>query len=616
MLYYTLFEKMAAAIPLVFRQWGVHIIFRGFEMVRILKKFYKLLNQHQRNRVVILFFMMLVGACFEVLGVSMMLPLVGAVMDSDIITNNAVCAWICKVFGIESHIGFVFFCIVALLIIYVVKAVYLTFEYFIQYRFVFNNRFMTQEKLLRAYLSRPYEYFLAAQSGEIVRIVQEDAANSFNMLMTIMGVVTETIVAVAVVVTIFVINPLMTTFVAVMLLLVMVLISRGIRPLLRREGEAYQRAYAEMNKWLLQSISGIKEVKVTRTEDFFYDNFVRYGKRLVGAARWNSTLQNVPRNLIELVSICSMMLVFGVMIANGYQLDSLIPSLSAFVMAAMKLLPSANRIIGGITQATFYEPALNNMLKNLGVLEEGTGKERGDIPELQMKKEICLSGIDYTYPGGERKIFDHADMVIPVGSSVGIIGASGAGKTTVVDILLGLLKPQAGKVLVDGVDITGNMQGWLTHIGYIPQMIFMLDDTIRENVMFGHREEQGGKEVHWTNENTDKKVWAAIEEAQLADFVRSLPDGIDTAIGERGVRLSGGQRQRIGIARALFTNPDIVIFDEATSALDNGTEEAIMQSVNALHGKKTMVIIAHRLTTIKECDIVYHAGNGKIERER
>ena len=574
-------------------------------MIQIFKKFYRLLNKHQRNRVVILFFMMLVGAGFEVLGVSMMLPLVSAVMNPDIITENAVCAWFCRVLGIESHVGFVIFCIITLVAIYIVKAAYLTFEYFIQYRFVYNNRFMTQEKLLQAYLNRPYEYFLAAQSGEIVRIVQEDANNAFNMLTTLLGVVTETMVAMAVITTIFVINPLMTSFVAVMLLLVMVVISKGIRPLLRREGQAYQKAYAETNKWLLQSISGIKEVKVTRTERFFHDNFVHYGKRLVEAARWNSTLQNVPRNLIELVSVCSMMVVFGIMIATGYKLDSLIPSLSAFVMAAMKLLPSANRMIGGITQASFYEPALNNMLENLGVLKEEPGGSKA-VEAISLEKEIRLAGIDYTYPGGERKIFDGVDFVIPVGSSVGIIGTSGAGKTTAVDILLGLLKPQAGKILVDGVDVSGNMDGWLSHVGYIPQMIFMLDGTIRENIVFGHK---GDGEV-------DRGVWAALNEAQLADFVRSLPDGLDTAIGERGVRLSGGQRQRIGIARALYTNPDVLIFDEATSALDNETEEAIMQSINSLHGKKTMVIIAHRLSTIGECDMVYRAGDGKIVRER
>ena len=574
-------------------------------MVRVFKKFYLLLNRHQKNRVIILFFMMLIGAGFEVLGVSMMLPLVSAVMNEKIITENEICAWICRVFGITDHMGFVIWCITALVVIFIVKAVYLTFEYSIQYRFVFNNRFMTQSRLLEAYLCRPYEYFLSAKSGEIVRIVQEDAGNAFDMLTVILGFATEVVVSAAVILTIFIINPFMTIFVAMSLLLLMAVISRCIRPLLRREGETYQKTYAETNKWLLQSISGIKEVKVTQTEDFFLDKFVKHGQKMVNAARWNSTLQNVPRNLIELVSVCSMMIVLGIMVATGHAMDSLLPSLSAFVMAAVKLLPSANRMVASMTQVTFYEPALDNMLENLEVLEEDFSADDKVAGKLPFTKAILLKGIGYAYPGGEKKIFDKAELSIPAGSSIGIVGASGSGKTTAVDILLGLLRPQAGQILVDGVDVLSDMPGWLAHIGYIPQMIFMLDDTVRANVMFGHSDDG----------HADEKVWAALEEAQMADFVRSLPKGIDTAIGERGVRLSGGQRQRIGIARALFTNPDVLILDEATSALDSETEEAIMQSINSLHGKKTMVIIAHRLTTIEGCDMVYHVEDKKFRKE-
>ncbi|HBI60714.1 MAG TPA: hypothetical protein DDY31_05805, partial [Lachnospiraceae bacterium] len=399
-------------------------------MVRVFKKFYKLLNKHQRGRVIILFFMMLIGAGFEVLGVSMMLPLVAAIMNPDIVTENKICAWLCKMFGIATHMDFVIWCIIALIVIFIVKAAYLTFEYSVQYRFVYNNRFMTQSRLLKAYLYRPYEDFLSAQSGEIVRIVQTDAGNSFDMLTVILGFLTEAVVSLAIIVTIFVINPFMTIFVAVSLLVLMVIISKCLRPFLRREGETYQKTYAETNKWLLQSISGIKEVKVTGTEKFFLDNFVKYGRKMVHAACWNSTLQNVPRNLIELVSVCSMMVVLGIMIAMGHEMDSLLPSLSAFVMAAMKLLPSANRMVASVTHVAFYEPALDSMLENLEVLEEEVPDISGKERELPLTKEIRFTGIDYTYPGGEKKIFSQAELVIPVGSSVGIVGASGAGKTT------------------------------------------------------------------------------------------------------------------------------------------------------------------------------------------
>ena len=228
------------------------------------------------------------------------------------------------------------------------------------------------------------------------------------------------------------------------------------------------------------------------------------------------------------------------------------------------------------------------------------------IGKIDLQKEIIFSDVVYSYPNSNKAVLDDAKMIIPVGKSIGIVGKSGAGKTTVVDIILGLLKPSKGFVYSDGKDIFEFYKSWISHIGYIPQSIFMLDDTIRANVAFGIDEEQ----------LCDDKVWDALREAQLEGFVKSLPEGLDTQIGERGVRLSGGQRQRIGIARALYENPELLIFDEATSALDNETEAAIMESINRLHGKKTIIIIAHRLQTIESCDIVYRVENGKIYRDR
>ena len=217
-----------------------------------------------------------------------------------------------------------------------------------------------------------------------------------------------------------------------------------------------------------------------------------------------------------------------------------------------------------------------------------------------------MKDITYAYPGTEKKIFDHANLEIPVGKSVGIVGTSGSGKSTVVDILLGLLKTHQGTICADGINIKDNYRSWLRNVGYIPQMIFMLDDTIRKNVAFGISEE----------EMQEDRIWEVLKEAQLDEFIKSLPEGLDTGIGERGIRLSGGQRQRIGIARALYNNPEILILDEATSALDNDTEAAIMESINRLHGKKTLIIIAHRLQTIENCDIVYRIADGQANIER
>ena len=290
----------------------------------------------------------------------------------------------------------------------------------------------------------------------------------------------------------------------------------------------------------------------------------------------------------------------------------MLPQLSAFAMAAVRLMPSVNRMSASLNSMSYQEPALDKMLEHLAVAEKWKSQQKAsDVASSRMAGKITLdqsaelSDITYSYPNTATPVLLHANMEIPVGKSIGVVGASGSGKTTAVDILLGLLELQNGSVLSDGANIQADYKGWLGHIGYIPQMIYMLDDTIRANVAFGVPEKAIDED----------QVWRALEEAQLKDFVQSLPNGLDTTIGERGVRLSGGQRQRIGIARALYPDPELLIFDEATSALDNETEAAIMESINALHGRKTMVIIAHRLTTIKECDMVYRVEDGKIIRE-
>lgn len=308
--------------------------------------------------------------------------------------------------------------------------------------------------------------------------------------------------------------------------------------------------------------------------------------------------------------MAAMFIVVAVLIGNGTELQSIIPMLTAVAMAAIRLLPSVNRISGALNKISYGEPMLDKVIENMHVLEKNPaqtndGKRHGlSVPKL--RELLKFERISYHYPSSEEPVLSNASMTIRRGESVGIVGPSGAGKTTSVDIILGLLNPQSGQVLVDGVNIKNDLHGWLSQIGYIPQMIFMLDDTIRANVAFG---EQKG-------DIDDAKVWCALREAALEEFVRSLPEGLDTQIGERGVRLSGGQRQRIGIARALYQNPEVLIFDEATSALDNETESAIMESIHGLRGTKTMIIIAHRLTTIEACDRIFRVEHGKIEQER
>jgi len=425
---------------------------------------------------------------------------------------------------------------------------------------------------------------------------------------------TEMVVSLAITVTIFVIDPIMTSFVIAMMIVVVITISKFIKPILKRKGEERHVHYALMYKWLLQSITGIKEVKVSGKEEFFEENFELSGKRYISAEKWSTVFSNIPRLMIEMVSVCSTLAFIAFMIYKGKEIEALVPTLGAFAMAAMKLMPSANRIVGAINQVAFYEPSLNKLVMDIEMFEGDEDKyvnyrktnENKLENKLTFNDKIELKGITYRYQNSDKVILNKADMTVPIGKSVGIVGASGAGKTTAVDLLLGVLLAKEGEILADGVSVMENYSEWLSHIGYIPQSIFMLDDDIKSNIAFGVKKE----------EQDEEKVWEAIREAQLETFVSGLKDGIHTQIGERGMRLSGGQKQRIGIARALYSNPEVLVFDEATSALDSETEAAVMSSINRLHGKKTMIIIAHRLQTIKECDLVYKVENGKIIRER
>lgn len=583
-------------------------------MLSVLSKFSIILNSKQKSRIAVLGIITVIGAFLEVIGVSLMLPLITAIMKPGIITSNKYIAYVCSALDLHSHRTFVIVCIIAVIFIFIFKDIFLMMEYYIQARFVYNNQFAMQQRMLSGFINRPYEFFLGAESGEILRVMQSDVPNTYLLLTNLLGVFTESVVALAITITIFIIDPIMTTFVLFMMIVVVIIISKFVKPILKTKGEERHLNSSLMCKWLLQSITGIKEVKVSAKEDFFEKEFEVSGKKYISAEKWNTVFSNIPRLMIEMVSVCSTLSFIAFMIYKGKEIDTLVPTLGAFAMAAMKLMPSANRIVGAINQIVFYEPSLNKLVEDIELFESDEKRydKLSNLSEntkdngLTFTDKIELKNITYNYQGSDKLILDRANMLVPIGKSVGIVGASGSGKTTAIDILLGILLAREGKVLVDGVNIMEHYSEWLSNIGYIPQSIFMLDDDIMSNVAFGiKKEEQDGE-----------RVWNAIREAQLEDFIKGLKDGLHTQIGERGLRLSGGQRQRIGIARALYSNPEVLVFDEATSALDSETEAAVMSSINSLHGKKTMIIIAHRLQTIKECDLVYKVENGKIIRER
>ena len=582
-------------------------------MLRVTKKLFSVLKDSQKKYVFILVLMMLLGGIMESMSVSLILPLVTAIMDVDGWGDKWYAQFICSVLGIDNQRMYVTVLLGMLIGIFIFKNIYLIMEYGLQFSFIGKCRYEMQSGLIHSYIRKPYSFYLSADYGKVIRIIDNDVTGAFNLLSSALIFYTEMIVSIILGVTIMMMSPMMAIGMIVILLAELLLIAKGIKPVMRATGDEHRKQAAIANKWLLQSLNGIKSIKVSNKEDYFEINYKRHAKKNSEFIAKFQTLSNLPRLLIEAFTVAGVLLIMLILVLCGAELESLVPQLSAFIVAAMRLLPSVNRISTSINQVPFYEGGLDaiiDVLKGEKLDNKTASMVKKDaitnINGVTFNDDIVFDDISFQYQQSDKSILEGADFKIAVGQSVGIIGPSGSGKTTTVDIMLGLLTPTTGKVTVDGINIYDNLSGWLSHLAYIPQSIFLMDDTIRSNVAFGIA----------SDNISDEKVMAALNEAQLGNFIAELPEGIYTTVGEQGVRLSGGQRQRIGIARALYNNPDILFFDEATSALDNETESAIMESINHLKGKKTLVIIAHRLSTIDNCDVVYKVENGKIQRVR
>lgn len=534
------------------------------------------------------------------LGVSLMVPLMTAIMRPDVVVENSMIAGICGTLGIADHRGFIVLCIIAMLAVYCIKAGFLVFRNNYTASYVYKSRFLMQQKMFRAFLKKPYDYYLNANSGEILRIVRTDVMNSYALLNTLLSLASESIVSVAVIAVVIAINPLMTLLIAVVNTVILLIVVKVIKPILKEEGVRYNKNVSKSYNWMLQAIQGIKEIKIGGRENFFENNFESAGWAQVDSEKRYSLLNGLPRIIIELGCIASALIAMLLMIMLGSEPETLVPAFSAFAMAAVKLMPAFSRVVNSVSAVSYYGTALDRLIENLGdATDTDDAHETVDTP-ITLRDKIEFKNITFRYQPGTPPILQNASMTIPVGSSVGISGLSGAGKTTTVDILLGLLQPEQGEILCDGVNIMDNYKGWLNQVAYIPQSIFMLDGSIRENVVFG------------SEYTDDAAIWAVLEDAKLADFVRELPEQLDTEIGERGIRLSGGQKQRVGIARALYNDPELLVLDEATASLDTETENAILEAIRSLRGRKTMIIIAHRQSTIADCDIIYRLRGARL----
>ncbi len=579
-------------------------------MIKILKKLRVLLDKKQKRTMAQLIVLMIVGAFWQTAGVGMLVQAVNVIIDANALQNSKAVAAMYRLSGSGSYESFSIMVMVLLILVFAVKNIFLYFQQKLTFAFVYTNQFRTSERMMRNYLRRGYEFYLSADTAAVQRNITSDVNNMYAMILAILQLMSDGVVSLFIGGYCLATNGAMTITLAAVITLLMVLIKVVLKPVMHRAGEENREYYSGLFKWISQTVQGIKEVKVNGKEQYFVEAYRECGRGYVNAVQKYSLYNNIPKLLMEAVCVAAMMGYMIVQVALGKPAENMLDAITTLAAAALVLLPCVNRINQQMNQIAYCEPCFMGVSDNLqDEIDEGKvdmSFASKDVQKLPVRKSIELRDITYSYPNRERLIFDHADMTIPVGTSVGIVGTTGSGKSTIVDILLGLLEVRTGTIYADGRDVRENYRGWLKNIGYIPQMIFMLDGTIRSNVAFGVPKD----------EIDEDRLWEALREAQLDEFVRTLPEGADTGIGERGIQLSGGQRQRIGIARALYHDPEVMVLDEATSALDNDTEAAVMDSINRLHGRKTLIIIAHRLQTIEKCDLVYRIENGKAVIER
>lgn len=575
----------------------------------ILKKIGYIFDRKQKFKLAILLIMITIGSLMELVGVAAVIPFINIVVSPDTVNTNQYLHYIYELLRFQNTDDFLVGLAVFLIGVYVVKNVYLIIMNAIQYHFIFNNQKRLSCRLLACYASQPYTFFLDHNTADLIRNVGQDTDNFFEAVSEVLRLIMEIFVCILLAGFLLVTDVVITVTLVVLLGIIGGSLLRGIKNSLEKLGIKKRESHGGRNKWVMQTFGGVKEVKVLEKESFFLSQYEKQYDIYIAAQKKYRVLSYIPKPIMETLCIGGLLIMVVIKLVNGADAAYFVSTLSVFAIAAFRLLPSFNRMSESASRIMFDKSSVDAIYEDLMLvknLEKNAIVQKRDNQKLKFETEIQIQNLSFRYPNMENYVLEKVDFTIEKNQSVAFIGASGAGKTTMADIILGILRPERGSILVDGQDIYQDMYKWHNLLGYIPQTIFLMDDTIRNNIVLGVPEE----------EIDEKRVQEVLEEAQLKCFIDTLEDGLDTVIGEGGVRLSGGQRQRIGIARALYRNPEVLILDEATSALDNDTETAVMEAINSLSGKKTLIIIAHRLSTIENCNVVYEVKDKKVVKIR
>lgn len=568
------------------------------------RKIRALLTPAERRSAVVLLCLMVIGMMLETLGIGMVIPAIALLMQDDLAGHYPAVGPILVAMGSPSQTMLIVGGMTVLVGIYLVKSLFLAFLAWRQTRFAYGVQAQLSQRLFTTYLHQPYTFHLQRNSAQLIRnAINEVSVFTGNAMLPAMLLLTEAMVLLGIGSLLLVFEPLGALIVVMILGSAAWGFHRITRSKITLWGEARQHHEGLRIQHLQQGLGGAKDVKLLGRERNFLTQYSIHNSRSARVGQFQTTLQQLPRLWLELLAVTGMALLVLSMLAQGREMGSIMPTLGLFAIAAFRLMPSVNRVLGAVQALRYGLPVINTLYEEIQLDAPVTAAQKSG--GLALQGEIVLSDIKYSYPGAPAPALNGLSLSIRKGQSIGFIGASGSGKSTLVDIILGLLPPDSGKVAVDGQDVQLRLRHWQDQIGYVPQSIFLIDDTLRRNIAFGLADDV----------IDDAHVQRAIRAAQLQEFVADLPDGLETVVGERGIRLSGGQRQRIGIARALYHDPSVLVLDEATSALDTATERDVMQAIIALHGTKTILIVAHRLSTVEKCDRLYRLERGSIVAE-
>lgn len=571
----------------------------------LLSKIFDILNRKQRYLTFLVFFLTLIGALLEVIGVSAVLPLIQAMIYPDQLRENALVKKLIAIFHIGGNTQLLLLISFGVVGVYLIKNGYLIFLSYVRIKYSTAIQRELGIRIMNIYMKQGYPFFIKSNTNDLYRGITGDVAGIYNILNFGFRLIAESITVVCICIYMFITDWIMAIFVATFALISVLIIMLFGKKKMRKLGEDYRKYDMLTRKWSAQAFQGIKEVLVLNRQEFFINRYRESTTKQQSAMVKQTVAAESPTYILEFACVVGLIFAVAFRTIMGVDNTSFVLNIAAFAVSAFRIMPSLGRIANAVNNILFNIPALNktyettkmkNVLENRGEILDD--KRQGDF---SFKKEISLKNICWRYEGGQEDTIHHLNLTIKKGDAIAFIGESGTGKSTIADIILGLFRPQQGEICVDGIDIKKMPERWSKMIGYVPQSVYLLDDTIRNNIAFGIEEDK----------IDEGKIWDVLEQAQMKSYVEKLPEGLDTMLGERGIRFSGGQRQRIAIARALYFDPDILILDEATSALDNKTEEAVMEAVDMLQGWKTLIIIAHRLSTIKKCNHVYEILDGQ-----